>query len=99
MLSEIGLPEDLKRDISIATDILKQDGCQEVYVFGSIAKGSYTADSDIDLATVGLPKERFFASYGRILAQVRRHVDLVGLDYDNDFGNRLRKTGNLSRVS
>jgi predicted nucleotidyltransferase len=99
MLSEMNLPEDVKRDISVATEILMQDGCKEVYLFGSLARGSFAADSDIDLATVGLPKERFFAAYGRILSNVRRRVDLVGLDYDHDFGNRLREVGTLSRVA
>ena len=99
MLSDLRLPEELTRDISAATEILVQDGCKEVYIFGSIASGTYTSDSDIDLATVGLPKDRFFATYGRILSTVRRHVDLVGLDYDTDFGNRLRQMGPLSRVA
>ena len=99
MLSELSLPEDLKKDISIAAEILMQDGCREVYIFGSLAKGTFSAESDIDLAIVGLPKERFFSAYGRILLQVRRRVDLVGLDYDSDFGNRLRSVGTLSRVA
>ena len=99
MLSEMNLPEDVKRDISIATEILMQDGCKEVYLFGSLATGSFAPDSDIDLATVGLPKERFFAAYGRILSSIRRRVDLVGLDYNQDFGNRLKEVGALSRVA
>ena len=99
MLSELSLPEDLKKDISVAAEILMRDGCREVYVFGSIAKGTFSADSDIDLAIVGLPKERFFSAYGRILSEVHRRVDLVGLDYDSDFGNRLRSIGILSRVA
>ncbi len=99
MLSDLALPEDLRRDISLATEILIQDGCKEVYVFGSIANGSYTPDSDIDLAAVGLPKNRFFSAYGRILSSVRRHVDLVGLDYNTDFSNMLKEVGTLSRVA
>lgn len=99
MLSEMNLPEDLEKDISLAAEILMQVGCKEVYLFGSIAEGSFSRGSDIDLAIVGLPKERFFAAYGRILTSVRRHVDLVGLDYDHDFGKRLREVGTLSRVA
>ena len=98
MLAELSLPEELKKDISLAAEILMRDGCREVYVFGSLAKGTFSADSDIDLAIVGLPKERFFSAYGRIL-EVHRRVDLVGLDYDSDFGNRLRSVGTLSRVA
>jgi len=99
MIADLTLPEDLKNAISIAAEILLHDGCKEVYVFGSVAKGTFTASSDIDLATVGLPKDRFFASYGRILSKVRRTVDLVALDYDQDFGNRLKAAGTLTRVA
>jgi uncharacterized protein len=99
MLSDLALPEELKRDISLASEILIENGCKEVYVFGSIANGSYSADSDIDLAAVGLPKSRFFSAYGRIISRVHRHVDLVGLDYNTDFGDMLKQSGNLSRVA
>ena len=93
------LPADITRDISVAAEILLQDGCREVYLFGSLAKGSFGPDCDIDLATVGLPKDRFFAAYGRILSKVRRRVDLVALDYDQDFGAKLKQVGTLSRVA
>ena len=99
MLAEMNLAEDIKRDISVAAEILMQDGCKKVYLFGSLVGGSFAPDSDIDLATVGLPKERFFAAYGRILSRIRRPVDLVALDYDHDFGNRLKEVGTLSRVA
>jgi predicted nucleotidyltransferase len=99
MIVDLPLPEDLKKAIAAATEILLTEGCREVYVFGSVARGTYTSDSDIDLATVGLPKERFFASYGRILSQTKRAIDLVALDYDQDFGDRLKATGTLTRVA
>ena len=83
----------------MAAEILLQNGCREVYLFGSLARGSFGPDSDIDLATVGLPKDRFFAAYGRILSRVRRRVDLIGLDYDQDFGAKLKQVGTLSRVA
>jgi predicted nucleotidyltransferase len=99
MTVDLPLPEEMKKTIAAATEILLSEGCREVYVFGSVASGTYTADSDIDLATVGLPKERFFASYGRILSQIKRAIDLVALDYDQDFGDRLKATGTLTRVA
>jgi predicted nucleotidyltransferase len=99
MTVEMNLPDDLKNAISVAAEILLHEGCKEVYLFGSVAKGTFGKDSDIDLATVGLPKEKFFSSYGRILSQVRAKVDLVALDYDQDFGNRLKAAGTLTRVA
>jgi predicted nucleotidyltransferase len=99
MIAELNLPADLRNAISLAAEILLHDGCKEVYLFGSVAKGTFAADSDVDLATVGLPKDKFFSSYGRILSQVRARVDLVALDYDQDFGNRLKAAGTLTRVA
>jgi predicted nucleotidyltransferase len=99
MTVDMNLPAELRNAISVAAEILLQDGCKEVYLFGSVAKGTFTGDSDVDLATVGLPKEKFFSSYGRILSQVRARVDLVALDYDQDFGNRLKAAGTLTRVA
>ena len=99
MLEHLSLPDELKREISVAVEILLSDGCREVYLFGSLANGYYTPESDIDLATVGLPKKRFFASYAKILSRIRRRVDLIGLDYDQDFGNRLKNSGTMARVA
>lgn len=59
MIVDMTLPEELQKDISVAAEILLHDGSKEIYVFGSIAKGTYTTESDIDLATVGLPKDNF----------------------------------------
>lgn len=99
MLEDLNLPDELKREISVAAEILLSDGCREVYLFGSLANGDYTSESDIDLATIGLPKARFFSTYAKILSRVRRRVDLIALDYDQDFGNRLKSSGVVSRVA
>ncbi len=96
---DVDLPMELRDDVRTAARILIEEGCREVYLFGSVAAGTFTDESDIDLATVGLSKERFFTAYGRVLAKVRRAVDLVALDYDHDFGHRLREAGTLTRVA
>ena len=93
------LPEKIRKEISLATDILMREGCREVYLFGSLASGSYTEKSDIDIATVGLPKQCFFSAYGKLLSFIERHVDLVPLDYDTDFGRMLIEKGTLTRVA
>ena len=69
---EVSLPEDLRADVRKAAEILLGEGCREVYLFGSVATGTFTADSDIDLATVGLSKDKFFTAYGKVLAGVRK---------------------------
>ena len=93
------MPENLKKDIAVAADILLKQGCKEIYLFGSVARGTFTTDSDIDIATIGLPKQKFFSAYGQLLKKLHRHVDLVGLDYDKDFGQILKEKGSLTRVA
>lgn len=99
MRIDLTLPDTLKKDVLAATDILLGEGCKEIYLFGSVPSGTFTADSDLDIATIGLPKSKFFSAYGQLLAKLGRHVDLVGLDYGMDFGRILKEKGLLTRVA
>ncbi len=99
MSLDVTLPEEVKRDLSIAAEILKREGCREVYVFGSTARGTSTSSSDLDVAIVGLAKERFFSAYGKLLSSLERRIDLVALDYGTEFGELIRKSGALTRVA
>ena len=93
------LPEDIRKDIDIAKNILLREGCKEIYIFGSIVNGDYTEISDIDIATVGLSKSKYFKVYGELLEKLNRSIDLVGLDYENDFSRVIKETGKFERVA
>jgi len=80
-------------------EILKSAGCTEIYLFGSIAEGRYGSDSDIDIAVKSLSKSIYFKVYGNILAEIGSAVDLVVLDYKNEFVKILEKEGTLKRVA
>ena len=99
MQTELKVPLALRDDLSEAITILKRFGSTEIYLFGSIALGNSDQESDIDIATVGLPKDRFFAAYGELLMKLDHPFDLIGLDYDNEFTRRLRSKGALRRVA
>ena len=89
---------ELARRVHEAAEALKAAGAREVYLFGSAAQGTLREDSDVDLAVVGLPPERFFfamADANRILG---RPLDLVDLDEANPFTRYLREEGELVRV-
>ena len=43
-----------------ATNILKNAGCTEIYLFGSQATGKANDNSDVDLGVKGLPPKLFF---------------------------------------
>ena len=99
MALEVEVPAKLQKDLSVAIEILKRFGATEIFLFGSLARGTSVEVSDIDLATVGLPKDRFFAAYGELLMRLDHQFDLIGLDYENEFTRRLRSEGPLRRVA
>lgn len=96
---KIDLPKEILEDIEKAIEILQKEQCSEIYLFGSLIDGEYTDDSDIDIAVKGLTKDKFFKVYGELLENLKRSVDLVGLDYKNEFSILLQRTGKMKRVA
>jgi len=93
------LPEDIQRDIETAKTIILDAGAKEIFLFGSLASGSYSADSDIDLAVIGLDKSKFFHVYGELISRLQRSIDIIGLDYESSFSEQLKRTGTLFKVA
>ncbi len=66
-----------------AAKLLKSEfGAREVMLFGSLARrSSFTLYSDIDLASRGIPPERFFAAVGAVTGiSVEFKIDLVEIE-------------------
>jgi len=84
--------------IDTAVRTLKEAGAQEVYLFGSAAKGTMREDSDIDLAVRGLPPEDYCEAAGRLLSVLPTEVTLIDLDEDSPFVRYLSSKGELQRV-
>lgn len=93
------IPESHKKDIRTAVDILNREGCKEIYLFGSLAKGDYSERSDIDLAVKGIEKKSFFKILGKLLIALDHPVDLINLEKEDRFSAMLKKKGVLVRVA
>jgi predicted nucleotidyltransferase len=85
--------------IEKAARVLKTFGATEVYLFGSVGKGTNTEHSDIDLAVSGIPPKVFFKAMGSTLNVLKREFDLVDLDEKNAFVEYLKTHGELQRVA
>ena len=97
-----GLPNltgNAKESLEKAVRILKEEGCTEVYVFGSVARGEGREESDIDLAVKGCREAGFFHVFGRLLMALDCPVDLVDLDADDPFVQHLEQQGRLRRIA
>ncbi|MFQ3613394.1 MAG: nucleotidyltransferase domain-containing protein [Cyanobacteriota bacterium] len=83
------------KEVAQMAQVLRQDfGASRVVVFGSLAKGRFAEESDIDLAVAGIPKERFFEALAKVNRHSRRWVDLKPLeDLDPYFRQRILQTG------
>ncbi len=88
-----------RHDVEKAIGILKDAGCDEVYIFGSVVDGTVTPQSDIDLAVKGIPPKFFFKVFAKLVMQLDHPVDLIDLDEDNRFTNMIRAKGKLRRVN
>lgn len=52
-----------------AARILREEfDAERIRLFGSLVRGTFSADSDIDLAVEGLPERDFFRAQGRLLS-------------------------------
>jgi predicted nucleotidyltransferase len=93
------LPADYRSDIEKAIHILTAEGCNEIYLFGSLANGQTSPKSDIDLAVKGLKDNIFFEVLGKLLVTLDHPVDLLSLEDENRLIALLRKRGELLRVA
>ena len=98
MLEASSISHTFKKDIDRAVQILKDEGCMEIYVFGSIATGESDSNSDIDLAVRGCPPGNFFHTLGRLMWELDHPVDLVDLNEPSIFVRYLLGSGELVRV-
>jgi len=96
--SKNDFPDDYKRDIVRAIEILKNGGCSDIFLFGSIATGEYRKKSDIDLAIKGCPKGKFFHLLGKLLFELKYSVDLINLDNQDAFARYLENNGDLIQI-
>ncbi|SDM55969.1 nucleotidyltransferase family protein [Halarsenatibacter silvermanii] len=92
------IPRDHQDQVDKAVEILKEAGCDEIYVYGSILDKDKES-SDIDLAVKGCPPDKFFKVYSELMFALDYPVDLIDLDRDKDFAEYLMSKGKLLNVS
>lgn len=95
MREKVDLTKSYKENIRKAKEILKEAGCTDVFLFGSLTSGKFGEKSDIDLAVRGCPKGEFFHLLGKLSFELDYPVDLVNLDSEDAFARYLEREGEL----
>lgn len=100
MLDKIrNLPHSYQEDIKKATQILKENGAKEVFIFGSIVNWKFNENSDIDIAVRGLNEKDFYRVASILMFELLNEFDLIDLDdKENRFSQMLLKVGGLLKV-
>jgi predicted nucleotidyltransferase len=89
------IPGKYQDDIKKAANLLKNEGCKTVYLFGSMVTGKIHENSDIDIGISGLPPQKFFTVYAHLDKELLNKVDLVDFDFQKDFYNLLNSLGEV----
>jgi predicted nucleotidyltransferase len=95
---ELKIPPKYQNDIDIAMNLLKTEGCESVYLFGSLVTGESHRNSDIDIGIKGLPPGKFFNVYAKLDNCLSNNIDLVDFDANNKFYNLLYSLGEVIKI-
>ncbi len=80
------------------TDILKNEGCSEVFLFGSHVTGRANEDSDIDVGVKGLDPSKFFSVYAKLDSEIDSKIDFVDFDEQSALFNFLTSIGEIRKI-
>jgi predicted nucleotidyltransferase len=95
---KLNIPQKYRKDVEKAQNILKNEGCKTVYLFGAMVTGKIHENSDIDIGVTGLPAEKFFRVYSKLYMDLDNKIDLVDFDYDNQFFALLERIGEVVEI-
>ena len=94
----INISQKYQKDIKMATKLLKKEGCQSIFLFGSLVTGKNHDESDIDIGIKGLPKGKFFETCAKVYFAIDNDVDIVDFDSNVGLYNILNKQGEVIKI-
>jgi predicted nucleotidyltransferase len=95
---ELDIPIKYRKDIENATNLLKNEGCESIYLFGSLVTGKIHDDSDIDIGIKGLPKGKFFETCAKVYFSVENDIDIIDFDTEKDLYLLLNRLGEVVEI-
>jgi len=95
---ELNIPLKYQKDIESVTNLLKNEGCEAIFLFGSLVTGKIHDNSDIDIGIKGLPKGKFLEVYSRLYFDMENNIDLIDFDTNSDFFSMLNSIGEVVRI-
>jgi predicted nucleotidyltransferase len=85
---KLNIPAKYQSDIEIATNLLKNEGCQSIFLFGSLVTRKMHDNPDIDIGIKGLPKGKLFEVYSKLYFAIETKIDLMEEELDGKSAKR-----------
>jgi len=95
---ELNIPIKYRQDIENATKLLKNEGCEAVFLFGSLVTGKIHDNSDIDIGIKGLSPQKFFRVYANLDKEIKNKIDLVDFDVNEEFYLLLNSINEVVKI-
>jgi predicted nucleotidyltransferase len=95
---ELRIPQKYRKAIEIATILLKNEGCQSIYLFGSLVTGKTHENSDIDIGIKGVPKGKYFETCAKVYFAVDNNIDIVNFDNNQELFSLLDRQGEIIEI-
>ncbi|MEM9264612.1 MAG: nucleotidyltransferase domain-containing protein [Cyanobacteria bacterium P01_F01_bin.13] len=96
ILEKSQFPQDVLLDLQMAGSVLSRYGANQVILYGSMAKGTYRTNSDIDICVQGLPVQNFFRAIAECLMSGHRAISIV--DFENIHGYFRERVLNEGKI-
>jgi predicted nucleotidyltransferase len=95
-IHETTFPRDVVSDLREFEKILRHYGAEKIILYGSLARGDYRKDSDIDLCYEGIPAYDYFRVLAECILRAQRRFNLTDLKTAKGyFRERILNEGKL----
>jgi len=95
---DVNIPVKYQKDVENATYLLKNEGCKDIFLFGSLVTGKLNEYSDIDIGVKGLPRKKFLKLYSKLHFDFDNKIDLVDFDKNENFYSILNDLGEVIQI-
>ena len=92
------MPESYKKELNKALNFLKEKGCKEVYLFGSLVTGKIHENTDIDIGIKGVPDGKYLSLYADLMFNIKIPFDLLDFDCNEVFFNSLKQYNEIIKI-
>lgn len=90
------IPKSINDDLNEILSVLKKYDVHKVLLYGSVSRGDFRNESDLDICVEGLEDQYFFKALGECMLNSKHSVSII--DFKNTYGyfrERILKEGKI----